>query len=75
MMKVVHEQEKSRFTLQDETGKEWGELTYRLNDQGVLEILFVGVNPARRGEKLGDLLVEAAVVYAKEASAKMKPIK
>lgn len=72
-MNIVHQKEQTRFSLQDDVGKEWGELTYRLAP-GMIQILFVGVNPARRGEKLGDLLVEAAVAYAKESSYRIKPI-
>lgn len=54
-------------------GRSAGHLTYAVEDDSML-IEYVEVDPSRRGQGLGEKLVDAAVAWAKEEGHKVVPV-
>ena len=68
---IEHNEKKCRFDLIVD-GQAGGYLTYDVYD-GCLDIRHTVVNYELRGNKLGDVLIDAAVKYADEKGLKIVP--
>jgi uncharacterized protein len=55
-------------------GERYGFLEFTRPDSGIMRIEYVEVSPELRGTGLGKKLVEAAVIFAKDAGLRVVPI-
>ena len=70
-MNVEHDEAGRRFVIRAE-GSE-GELTYRREGDGVLNLMHTGVDPDLRGEGAASALVRSAFEYAREQNLRVVP--
>lgn len=68
------DQESKGFFKATEDGKEAGRMTYSkvVNDRIIID--HTEVNPEFRGKSVGNLMVQAAVTFAREAGIKIIPL-
>ena len=55
-------------------GKVSGHLSYSIAGDKTLEIEYVEVDPALRGQSMGKQLVDAAVAWARETNRRVEPL-
>ena len=63
----------TRFALEDERGQEMGYLDYHIDSQHYF-LDYVYVNPAFRGQSVGQHIVRAALDFAQNQGLKAVPI-
>lgn len=73
MPSVVHDTASRRFQISDQDSIA-AEMTYVASSPSLYIIDHTFVNPAYRGQGLGDLLLEAAVQHARENGIKIMPL-
>ena len=68
------DQESKGFFKATETGKEAGRMTYSKvgNDRMIID--HTEVSPEFRGKSVGNLMVQAAITFAREAGIKIIPL-
>lgn len=72
-MKAVHIADEKRIALLDSSGTAWGELEYSIKGN-VISLNHTGVSPEKRGEGMGDLLVLAAIDFARGRELQIRAI-
>ncbi len=68
-MLVLHQRDRHRFTFETPAGE--AELTYRIRDDGAMDLVHTFVPPAARGGTIASDLVRAAVDHAKAHNLKL----
>jgi predicted GNAT family acetyltransferase len=73
-MNIVHDADAHKFTVNDDNGRQMGEIDYRPDEGNRIIATHTRVNEQFRGRGIADQLLDALVAYAEQNDLKIVPL-